>query len=342
MKLMIPLLFLIIVVLFACSQKAQNPFYGNYDTPFQTPPFDLIKTEHYLPAFKEGMKQQLLEVEKIANSSESPTFKNTLEALEYTGVLLTKVSNVFFNQTSANTNDELQSISKEVSPLLSKHTDDILLNEKLFARIKAVHAQKDALQLTVEQQTLLDKTYRDFVRGGANLNDAEKSELRKINEELSVLSLQFGENVLKENNAFEMVIEDKADLAGLPENVINTAAEAAKEHNQEGKWVFTLHKPSMIPFLQYSQKRDLREKIFNAYINRGNNNNELDNKEILSKMVKLRVRRANLLGYKTHADYVLEENMAKTPANVYQLLNQVWQPAGRRLLPGESIVWNLI
>ena len=214
---------------------------------------------------------------------------------------------------SSNTNEETQAIAKEVAPLLAKHRDDINLNEKLFARVKAVYEQKDNLELTVEQSTLLDEYYKGFVRGGANLDEEKKAEFRKINEELSVLSLQFGENVLKENNAFEMVIEDEADLAGLTEAAITGAAEAAKERGYEGKWVFTLHKPSMIPFLQYSEKRELREKIFKAYIKRGDNENELDNKKILSRMAALRVTRANLLGYPTHAHFILDENMAKVP-----------------------------
>ena len=273
------------------------------------------------------MKQQKIEIEAIVSSAESPTFENTVEALDRTGVLLVKVKSVFSNMTSANTNDELQRIAKQVAPLRSKHKDDILLNEKLFQRIKAVYEQKDKLNLSSEQNMLLEKYYKDFVRGGANLETDKKARLRKINEQLSLLSLQFGENILKENNAFELVIDNEKDLAGLPEAVITGAAEAAKERGREGKWVFTLHKPSMIPFLQYSEKRQHREKIFKAYINRGNNNNELDNKEILSMMSALRVERANLLGYKTHAHFVLEENMAKEPQNVYDLLDRLWKPA---------------
>jgi len=310
------------------KEKAdENPFFSDYNTPFETPPFDRIKEEHYLPAFKEGIKQQLEKIDAVVNNEEAPTFENTIEAMESSDALLTKVGNVFFNLLSANTNDELQSIAKEVSPLLSKHRDDILLNQKLFERVKAVYSQKDKLSLSVEQNKLLEKYYKDFIRGGANLNEENKERLRKINQELSLLSLQFGENVLKETNAFELVIENKEDLAGLPEAVIATSAEAAKERGHEGKWVFTLHKPSMIPFLQYSEKRDLREKIFTAYINRGNNNNELDNKTILSRIAALRVEKANILGYKTHADFVLEDNMAKKPENVYRFLDQLWKPA---------------
>ena len=307
--------------------KEQNPFFTEYNTPFDVPPFDKIKEEHYLPAFKEGIKQEWSQIETIANSSEAPTLENTIEAMEGSGALLTRVDNVFYNLTEAHTNDELQDIAKEVAPLLSRHRDDIILNDKLFKRVKAVYEQKDGLNLTVEQNTLLEEYYKDFVRGGANLDEENKAELREINEELSLLTLKFGENVLGENNAFELVIEKEADLAGLPETSITGAAEAAGERGHEGKWVFTIHKPSWTPFLQYSEKRELREKIFKAYINKGDNNNELDNKEILSRIAALRVKKANLLGYKTHADFVLEKNMAKRPENVYAFLDQLWEPA---------------
>lgn len=328
------LLFFTAAVLFwSCSMikkeplKDQNPFLLEYNTPFDVPPFDKIEGKHYLPAFKEGMKQERNEIEVIASRSEVPTFENTIEAMEGSGALLTRVSDVFFNLTSAHTNDELQNIAKKVTPLLSRHRDDIMLNEKLFQRVKAVYEQKDRLNLAVEQNTLLEEYYRDFVRGGANLDEENKAELREINEELSLLTLKFGENILGENNAFELVIEKEADLAGLPEAAIIGAAEAAGERGHEGKWVFTLHKPSMIPFLQYSEKRELREKIFKAYINKGDNDNELDNKEILSRIAALRVKKANLLGYKSHADFVLEKNMAKRPENVYAFLDQLWEPA---------------
>lgn len=321
------------LLLWGCSKQAGeitaegNPFFSEWNTPFKTPPFEKIKEEHYLPAFKEGIKQHQEEIDGIVNNAKAPTFKNTIEAMEGSGALLRKVRNVFYNLTSADTNDELQKIAKEVAPLLSRHRDDINMNEKLFERVKAVYDEKEKLDLSVEQNMLLEKYYKDFVRGGANLDEEKKAKLREINKELSLLSLKFGENILKENNAFELVIEKEEDLAGLPQSVINGAAEAAKERGHEGKWVFTLHKPSMIPFLQYSEKRGLREKIFKAYINRGNNNNELDNKEIASRMAALRVEKANLLGYKTHAHFVLEQNMAKKPKNVYDLLNQLWTPA---------------
>ena len=321
------LLIAIGILVTSCSKTDQNPFFTEWKTPFQTPPFQKIKEENYMPAFQKGMQQHQQEIAAIVRNSEPATFENTIEAMEKTGELLSKVSYVFFNMNSANTTDTLQSIAKRVAPLLSKHEDDILLNDSLFQRVKAIYEKKDEMELTSEQKKLLEEYYSDFVRGGANLDEAKKAELREINKELSVLTLQFGENVLKEDNAFELVIDNEADLAGLPENVINGAAEAAKERGYEGKWMFTLHKPSMIPFLQYADKRDLREKIFKAYINRGNNNNEYDNKSIISKIIALRIKKANLLGYKTHADFILEKNMAKTPDAVYQLLNQLWKPA---------------
>lgn len=306
---------------------SENPFFSDFDTPFGTPPFDKIKEEHFLPAFKEGIERQKKEIAAITSNEEPPTFENTLEALEYSGEILTKVSNVFDNLDSAHTNETLQSIAKETAPMLSRLRDDINLNEDLFIRIKSVYETKDQLDLSQEQNMLLEKIYKDFVRGGANLDPEDKETFRKINQELALFSVQFGENVLKETNAFELVIENEEDLSGLPDDVTSAAAEAAKERGYLGKWVFTLHKPSMIPFLQFSKKRDLREKIFKAYINRGNNDNEYDNKAILSKMAALRVKRAQLLGYDTHAHFVLEQNMAKVPENVYDLLNRLWDPA---------------
>ena len=326
----------------ACSVQEQNPFFSEYQTPFGTPPFEKIKESHYLPAFTEGISQHQQEISTIVNNQESPTFQNTVEALENSGQLLTRVRAVFFNMISANTNDRMRELAKEVSPMLSQHADDILLNENLFQRIKAVYDEKNQLDLTSEQQRLLEETYKRFARNGANLDEKEKAELREINKELSLLTLKFGDNVLKETNKYELVIDNEADLAGLPDNVISTAAETAKERGKEGAWVFTIQKPSMIPFLQYSQKRDLREKIFKAYINQGNHNDELDNKATLNRIAALRLQRANLLGYKTHADFVLEENMAKVPQNVYNRLNQIWKPALKVAQKEEKALQNLV
>ena len=324
------LLFASSLIFSGCAEKGQNPLLMAWDTPFQTPPFDLIKTEHYMPAFKEAIKLHNHEISAIASNTETPTFENTVVALDQSGEILRRVNRVFSAMNSAMSTDELQAISKEVSPILSKHKDDINLNTKLFERVKAVYDARESLELNTEQNRLLEKYYKDFIRGGANLNDKAKAEFRKINKELSVLKVQFGENVLKETNKFELVIDDKADLAGLPESVIAGAAETAKERGHAGKWVFTIHKPSTIPFLQYSDKRDLREKIYRAYFMKGDHNDELDNKKILSRMAMLRLKKANLLGYKTHADFVLDENMAKNPGNVYDLLNKLWPPALRR------------
>jgi peptidyl-dipeptidase Dcp len=320
-------------VLFACTEKPaektenENPFFAEFDTPHGVPPFDRIKEEHYIPAIKEGIRQEKEEIDAIANSQDTPTFENTIEALEGTGDLLRRVRDTFDVLNESMTNDNMQAIDEEIAPLRSKHRDDIMLNAKLFERVKAVYDQKDNLDLNVEQAMLLEKYYKDFVRGGANLDEDKKARFREINEELSLLSIKFGQNVLKETNRFEMVIEDKEDLAGLPDDIIKAAAETATERGYEGQWVFTIHKPSMIPFLQYSERRELREKIFKAYIDKGNYNDELDNKANLVKMAALRVERANLLGYKTHAHYTLEDNMAKVPENVYGLLDQLWKPA---------------
>ncbi|MEJ2048238.1 MAG: M3 family metallopeptidase [Calditrichota bacterium] len=337
------LFMLLATVLFTvCSIKDRNPFFGEYQTPFGTPPFEKIKESHYLPAFTEGISQHHQEILAIINNKEGPTFQNTVEALENSGQLLTRVRAVFFNMISANTNDRMQEVAQEVSPMLSQHADDILLNEDLFKRIKTVYDEKDQLDLTHEQQRLLEETYRRYARNGANLDENQKAELREINKELSLLTLKFGDNVLKETNKFELVIDNEADLTGLPENVISTAAETAKERGHEVAWVFTIQKPSMIPFLQYSQKRDLREKIFEAYINQGNHDDELDNKATLTRIAVLRLKRANLLGYKTHADFVLEENMAKVPQNVYNRLNQIWKPALKVAQKEEKDLQNLV
>jgi peptidyl-dipeptidase Dcp len=328
MREVILMLLIVGVVVWSCTKQTNdNPFFTEYGTPFSVPPFDKIKEEHYMPAYLKGMELEKKEVEAIVNNHEAPNFKNTIEALDNAGELLTRVNFTFGNLNEAITTDNMQKIAKDVAPLLSQHNDDIKLNEKLFKRIKTIYDQIDNLDLNVEQKTVLEKYYKDFVRGGANVTGTNKEVFREINKELSLLSLKFGENVLKENNKFELVIDKKEDLAGLTEVSINAAAEAAQEKGYEGKWLFTLHKPSLIPFLKYSEKRDLREKMYKGYITRGNHDNELDNKKVLSKMAALRVKKANLLGYKSHAHFVLDDNMAKTPENVYDLLNQLWKPA---------------
>ncbi|MBE7216025.1 M3 family metallopeptidase [Shewanella benthica] len=309
------------------ENNAGNPFFKPYDTYLGIPDFDKIKPEHYLPAFKAGIAQHQAEMQAIIDNPEAPNFANTIEAMEFSGELTSKVASVFYNLTGADTNDALQTISKEVSPMLSSASDDVLLNDKLFQKVKAVYDSRDSLGLNTAQSKLLVDTYKSFTRGGANLNDADKTKLRGLNDQIGKLSLEFGDNLLAETNAFELVIDNKANLSGLPQDVINTAADTAAKRGHEGKWVFTTSRPSITPFLTYADSRELREKIYNGYIMRGNNDNANDNKQILAKMAALRAERAQLMGYKTHAHFVLEERTAKTPENVYELLNKVWPAA---------------
>lgn len=306
------------------AAPTENPFLSEYTTPFQVPPFDQIKMEHYKPAFLQGMEEQQKEIDAIVNNPEPATFQNTIAALDQSGALLRKVSTVFYGLKSANTNDEMDALSRELSPLQSKHSDDIALNEKLFARIKAVYENPG--NLDKEQKKLLEETYKDFVRGGANLDADSQKKLRELNSEISMLQLTFGQNMQKETNAFQLIVDKEEDLAGLPQNLIASAAETAKEAGMEGKWIFTLHNPSVMPFLQYADNRDLREKIFKGYINRGNNGNEYDNKEVVRKLLKARLEKAKLMGYENYASFALEERMAKTPDAVYKLLDQIWTP----------------
>lgn len=328
----IPLILLIMVIgmtVTSCSKTeeqpaTENPFFSEYKTPFQVPPFDIIMPEHFIPAYEAGMAEQKTEIEAIANNPETPDFDNTIGALSRSGRLLSKVSRVFGGLSGANTNDELKAIQKEMSPRLAAHRTEINLNKELFQRIKAVYDGRENEDLTPEQNYILENIYKGYVRNGANLNDEDKTTLKEIDQKLSMLSVQFGQNVLTETNAFQLVIDNEEDLTGLPPAAVEGAVEAAKEAGLEGKWVFTTQKPSMIPFLQYSEKRDLREKLYTGYIKRGDNNNEYDNKEIISDIIKLRVERASLLGYPTYADYMLESRMAKTPENVYNLLNRLW------------------
>ncbi len=321
-------LFLIFLLIpLAISQESENPLLKEFNTLFGVPPFDQIKEEHFLPGIKAGIEINKKEIESIAKNLEPPSFENTVEALEKSGSLLRKVVDVFYVLNGCMTNDNMQKIAKEVAPMMAKHMDEIRMNPELFKKVKAVYESREKLNLNQEQKKLVEKYYKDFVRGGANLDDAKKARLMEINQELSLLSVKFGENVLKEENKFELIIDKKEDLEGLPQSVIQAAEETAKERKHEGKWVFTLKKPSLIPFLQFSSKRDLREKIFKAYINRGNNNDELDNKKIISRIIALRAEKAKLLGYKTHAHLILEENMAKTSEKVYELLNKIWAPA---------------
>jgi len=320
----------VLMLLWGCSIQPKNPLLAEWKTPFETPPFNEIKNEHFLPAFKEAMIAETAEVHAIIDNPEEASFTNTIAALEKSGKLLSRISRVFGSLKRANTNEKLQGISKTLAPIRTKHNDDINLNEKLFAKIKHIYENKVNLNLNEEQTTLLDNYYKRFVRSGADLDADDKAKLRKINEELSNLYVKFSQNHLNQTNAIVLVIDNEKDLTGLTDDIINSAAEMAKNRDMQGKWVITLQKPSFIPFLTYSEKRNLREKVFKGYINRGNNNDEYDNKKIISKIAAIRVNRANLLGYKTHAEFVLERNMAKNPDNVYKFLNDLWKPALKR------------
>jgi peptidyl-dipeptidase Dcp len=330
MKKIMMFLFVFPIVLFSCKKETrnENPFLNKtYDTPFEVPPFEKIRAAHFKPALLKGFEEQKKEIKAIIGNTESPTFENTIKALEYSDELLSKVSRVLGALNSANTNDTIQAINREMAPLMAKHRDDISLNDTLFRRIKSVYENKEKFTLTDEEKKLLNDTYKDFVRQGAALSPEDKDKLRKINEELSKLTVQFGENLLAETNGFKLIIEKKEDLAGLPEGVIAQAATLAKNQKLDGKWVFTLQVPSMYPFLQYSEKRDLREKLFTGYFMKGDNDNARDNKAIIARIANLRIERSHLLGYKTYADFVLERTMAKTPEKVFSFLNEVWAAA---------------
>lgn len=307
--------------------KGDNPFFGKYSSPYGIPPFDKIKVEHYKPAFIKGMEEQKKEIEAIVKNKKTATFENTIVALDRSGKLLNKVSSVFYGLNSANTNAEMQAISRELSPLLSKHSDDITMNAELFKRVKYVYDNQDKMNLDREQKKLLEETYKDFVRSGANLNAEQQERLRELNAEISMLQLTFGQNMLAETNDFKLVIDNEADLAGLPQTLIANGAETAKEAGLDGKWVFTLHNPSVMPFLQYSDRRELRERMFKGYISRGSHGNANDNRDIIRRLLKVRAEKAHLMGFKDYASMALDTRMAKTSDAVYELLDQVWKPA---------------
>lgn len=303
-----------------------NPLLQPFNTPYTTAPFSKIKEEHFKPAFREAIKWAKAEIDKITDNSDTPTFENTIERLDFSGYTLDRLSSIFFNLNSAETNDEIQKIAQEVSPWLSEFSNDIRLNEKLFERIKSVYEDRENLELTVEQATLLDKKYKGFTRNGANLNDADKAKLREIDKELSKLSLQFGENVLAETNVFQLHLTDENQLKGLPDGAKEAAKMTAKEKDLDG-WVITLDYPSYIPFMTYAEDRTLREKLAKAFGARAFQNNEHDNQQIVLDIVKLRHERANLLGYQTHAHFVLEERMAETPEKVLSFSNDLLEKA---------------
>ncbi len=303
-----------------------NPFLNEYDTPFGVPPFDKITNADYLPAFEAGIQQQLDEINAIVGSSKKPTFENVIVALDQSGEILRNVAMVFYGINSANTSKEMQEIDKVADPLLSKHSDDILLNTKLFEKVKAVYDQKDQLKLNAEDAKLLEETHKKFVRNGANLSAENQAKLREVNQEISGLELAFRQNLLAENNGYQLLITDVKKLNGLSESQKIAANNAAKSAQKEG-WLFTLHNPSIMPFLQSADDRTYRQEILEAYLNRGNNNNANDNKEVVAKLVAKRLEKAKLLGYNSYAAYALDDRMAKTPQNVYSLLNQIWTPA---------------
>jgi len=304
--------------------KAENPFFETYKNKYGAPPFDKIRNEHYLPAFKEGIKQQTAEVAAIANRKEAPTFDNTIAALDFSGDLLKKVSSVFFNLNSSDTNEGLDKIANEVTPLLSEHNDNIYLNAALFARIKSLFDKRDKLGLTSEQIRLLEKYHRNFIRSGAALNPEQKARLREINKELGLAQLAFEQNVLDETNSYQKVVGKEADLAGLPESVRQAAAETAKAEGKEGKWIFTAKKASFIPVLQYSENRELRKDLLMAYSTRANHDNAKNNNQVINKLIKMRTQKAQLLGFDTSAAFILDDTMAKTPKAVYDFLAPVW------------------
>ena len=303
-----------------------NVLTSKFNTKHNTAPFSQIKNEHYLPAIQEGITLSRAEIDAIVNNPDAPTFENTIEAMDYTGDILDRATNVFFNLNSAETNDEMQKIAQEVSPLLSDFGNDIRLNPALFARVKTVYDSRETLNLSPEQSTLLDKKYKNFSRNGANLPEDKKNKLREIDKELSKLSLQFGENILAETQAFQMHLTNEKDLAGLPEGTIEAARSLAKAENKEG-WIFTLDHPSYVPFMTYADNRELRKKLAIAFGARGFQNNQFDNQEIVLKITKLRFDRAQLLGYATHAHFVLEERMAESPEKVISFSHNLLEKA---------------
>jgi len=305
-----------------------NPLLEKWDTPFGVPPFDRISSENYLPAIRAAMQEHDAEVDAIVANADAPTFENTIEALERSGKILNSTTRIFFALDSANADDVIKETAKTLAPELSAHSDNISLNKELFDRVLTVYEQRDDLGLGGEQEHLLEETHKQFVRSGANLEDAAQDRLREINSELAELSQQFQENLLDETNNFELLVTDKADLGDLPASLVALAAEEAKRRGHDCEcWAFTLQRPSINPFLQYSPNRDMRKTMFDGYAMRGDNDNESDNKSIVTRMVQLRAERAGLMGYDSHAHFVLSDNMAENPDNVYKLLDQVWKPA---------------
>ena len=311
------------------KHAGENPFFAEWNTPYGVPPFDRIAPEHFLPALERGMSLHDAEIDAITSDNDVPTFDNVILAYDRSGRMLAQTELIFGMLCAAENTPEMQALQERVMPLLAAHADKILLNEKLFERVKAVYDRRGALELDAEQSRLLEKTYRDFVRAGALLDAEQKARLKAINGELSLAAVKFGQNILAENGNYALVLES-ADLDGVPSNVRDQAREKAEATGKKGKYVFTLHKPSLIPFLTYSQKRELREEIYKAYLNRCNNGDEYDNKQLINDFIRLRTEKAHLLGYPSYADYVVADEMAGTTDAVYKLLNEIWTPALER------------
>ena len=312
-------------MMYSCTTQTEtNPFLSKFQTEHGVPPFDKIKLEHYEPAFLKGIEEQNANIDAIVNNSETPTFENVIVALDNSAPILDRVSAIFYNMTDAEKTPGLNELSIKIAPTLSEHSDNISLNQELFKKVNAVYQQKESLKLTTEQERLLEETYKDFVRSGANLSSEKQARLREINKQLSTLGLTFSDNILNENNAFKLYIDKEEDLAGLPEWFRQSAAEEAKADGQEGKWLFTLGNASRLPFLQYSENRPLREQIYKAYINRGNNNDKNDNKKIITDIVSLRLEKAQLLGFDCYSNFVLDNTMAKNSTTVMNFLNNLW------------------
>ena len=312
-------------MMYSCTTQTEtNPFLSEFQTEHGVPPFDKIKLEHYEPAFLKGIEEQNANIDAIVTNSEAPTFENVIVALDNSAPILDRVSAIFYNMTDAEKTPGLNELSIKIAPTLSEHSDNISLNQELFKKVNAVYQQKESLKLTTEQERLLEETYKDFVRSGANLSPEKQARLREINKQLSTLGLTFSDNILNENNAFKLYIDKEEDLAGLPEWFRQSAAEEAKADGQEGKWLFTLGNASRLPFLQYSENRPLREQIYKAYINRGNNNDKNDNKKIITDIVSLRLEKAQLLGFDCYSNFVLDNTMAKNSTTVMNFLNNLW------------------
>ena len=308
----------------SCMDNNKNPFYSEYNTPHQTVPFNKIKLEHYEPAIMEGIKQHTAEVEAIINNPEAPNFENTIVALEYAGELLDRVVTVFFTLNSAETSDEMQELAQKLSPILTEHSNNISLDERLFARVKAAYEATDMSTLTTEQQRLLQKSYDSFARNGANLSDEDKAKYRELTTELSKTTLAFGQNMLKATNAYTLNVTDSTRLAGMPESALEAAAQTAKEKGHEG-WTFTLQAPSYSPVMMYCEDRDLRRELYMAYNTQNVQDNDYNNEELVKKIANLRLAISQLLGYESHADYVLVNRMAENAVNVNNLLDQLLQ-----------------